>query len=93
MIFLRQFVRQCHQHLSSKQLIPTEELISHINYETDYYLSQQNHCQILNNIKLRQMQNDFKELFLLNKQTDIQLLTDEIMKKIALMPNKLDPIW
>jgi len=93
MKFLRQFVRRCHQHLSSKQLLPTEELISHNNYETDYYSSQENHCEVLNNIKLRHMQNDFKQLFEPINQSNPQLIADEIIKNISLMPNKLDPIW
>jgi hypothetical protein len=93
MRFLRQIVRRFHQNISSQQSIRNEELFSHNNYETEYYLSAENHNEILNNIKLRHMQNDFKQLFSLNNQNNSKLLSDEIMRKIALMPNKLDPIW
>lgn len=87
MSFLRQFVRRCHQHLSSKQFI------SHENYETDYYSSHENHSEILNNIKLRHIQKDFEELFIENNPNNFQLLSHLIIKNISLMPNKLDPIW
>ena len=63
------------------------------NYDNDYYGCAENHSQILKNIGMRQMTDQFKELFDPKTLNDSQLLSDAIMRNIESMPNKLDPIW
>ena len=63
------------------------------NYDQHYYSSQRNQNQILTNIRLRGLEDQFKELFDDNTLNDKQLLSDAILRNIESMPNKLDPIW
>ena len=80
--------KKLHKFYSTLSLMSNEN-----NYDQHYYSSHQNQYQILTNIRLRRMEDQFKELFDGNTPKDKQLLSDAILRNIDSMPNKLDPIW
>ncbi|CAG2100352.1 unnamed protein product [Medioppia subpectinata] len=98
MSFSRLFATQKYAQLLSapkcRKYFSTQDLMSnHNNYETEYYSSPRNQSEIIRNIELRGMADDMKELFDDSIRSNSQLLSDAIMRNIASMPNKLDPIW
>lgn len=77
-----------------KNFYSTLDLMSNENnYDKQYYGLDQNHREIIENIRLRQMEDHFKDIFDEKTLRDRQLLSDAIIRNVELMPNRLDPIW